>query len=136
MSVDSVQMLLVIFVSLLAAIKTSSVCAVDSQSNSEKCNDPAVAVCRQIEGAISSASDVYWPGETHDLFTVKRNLRVLTRKSAAFEYEQDIGHFALSSTQMATCSVEPGSPEDVGIIVRLNCLKLRTRSSTFSVVPA
>lgn len=137
-SVVSVQMLPVIFVSLLTAIKASSVRAVDSQSNSEKCGDPAVAVCRQIEGAISSASDVYWPGdsETH-LFTVKRHL--LTRKLAAFEYEQDIGHYALSSTQMAACSVEPGSPEDVGTIVRVNCFKLtRTSHSTFgcSVAPA
>lgn len=128
-------MLPVIFVSLLAAIEASSVRAVDSQSNSEKCDDPALAVCRQIEGAISSASDVYWPGETH-LFTVKRLL--LTRNLAAFEYEQDIGHYALSSTQMAACSVEPGSPEDVGTIVRVNCFKLMTRRSTFSrsVVPA
>lgn len=63
-SVASVQMLPVIFVSLLATIKASSVRAVDSQGNSEKCDDSAVAVCRQIEGAISSASDVYWPGET------------------------------------------------------------------------
>lgn len=113
-------MLPVIFVSLLATIKASSVRAVDSQGNSEKCDDPVVAVCRQIEGAISSASDVYWPGETH-LFTVKRHL--LTRKLAAFEYEQDIGHYALSSTQMATCSVEPGSPEDVGTFVRVAFLK-------------
>ena len=32
-------------------------------------------------------------------------------------YEKDIGHWALSSTTYAACSVEPGSAEDVGKIV-------------------
>ena len=34
------------------------------------------------------------------------------------EYQKDISHWALSSTEQAACSVKPGSPEDVGKIVR------------------
>lgn len=31
----------------------------------------------------------------------------------------DISHFAVSSTQEAACSFEPGTAEDVGIAVRV-----------------
>lgn len=34
-------------------------------------------------------------------------------------YTEDIAHYISSSEENATCSVEPGTPEDVGIIVRL-----------------
>ncbi|KAJ3746735.1 FAD-binding domain-containing protein [Lentinula detonsa] len=56
-------------------------------------------VCNQIAQAISSASDVHWP------------LDLL--------YDKDISHWASSSSAFATCSVEPGSAADVGIILQI-----------------
>lgn len=35
-------------------------------------------------------------------------------------YEKDIYHWASSSTQKSTCTVEPGTVEDVGKIVHLS----------------
>jgi hypothetical protein len=37
---------------------------------------------------------------------------------ASPEYSYDISHASISSTQASACSVEPGSAEDVGKIVR------------------
>lgn len=54
--------------------------------------------CHQIAGAISPASDVYYPSSQ--------------------QYSADISHFVTSSTQSASCSVEPGTAADVGVIVR------------------
>ncbi|VDB99546.1 unnamed protein product [Peniophora sp. CBMAI 1063] len=53
--------------------------------------------CAQIASAISSASDVYYP--------------------LSVQYDEDIEHWAGSSTQEATCSVEPGTVDDVGKII-------------------
>ena len=58
---------------------------------------PTSDACTQIKGAISSASAVYFPG--------------------AGSYTTDIEHWTTSSTQNATCSVEPGTTEDVAAIV-------------------
>lgn len=46
--------------------------------------------------------------------------------TVSIRWDADIAHWASSSTQDSTCSVEPGNPEDVGIIVRsrLRCLVL------------
>lgn len=54
-------------------------------------------VCSQIKGAISSASDVYNPGQ--------------------ILYTKDVSHWAVSSSETAQCSVEPGSTQDLGIIL-------------------
>ncbi|KAF8879383.1 FAD-binding domain-containing protein [Infundibulicybe gibba] len=54
-------------------------------------------VCVSIENAISSASSVYYPGQ--------------------LEYQKDISHWASSSTQLSKCTVEPGTPDDVSIIL-------------------
>ena len=56
-----------------------------------------VDTCQRIAGAISLASNVYYPGSQ--------------------EYSTDISHFMSSSTQNAICSVEPGTAADVGTIV-------------------
>ncbi|OCH91179.1 FAD-binding domain-containing protein [Obba rivulosa] len=56
-------------------------------------------VCKQIAGSISSASDVFFPLE--------------------FQYNNDIAHWASSSTQNAVCSIEPGTAEDVGVILQI-----------------
>ncbi|VDB84958.1 unnamed protein product [Peniophora sp. CBMAI 1063] len=55
--------------------------------------------CKQIADAISSSSDVYYPGST--------------------QYDADIYHWSIASTQNATCSVEPGTVEDVSAIVKI-----------------
>ncbi|KAJ8082232.1 hypothetical protein PM082_008079 [Marasmius tenuissimus] len=55
-------------------------------------------VCLEIKDAISPASGVFFPG--------------------APSYLKDISHWASSSSELSPCSVEPGTAEDVGIIVR------------------
>ncbi|KAI0825986.1 FAD dependent oxidoreductase [Irpex lacteus] len=59
----------------------------------------ATDACKQISKALSSASDVYWPGSIH--------------------FTQDTHHWATSSTQQSACSVEPGTAEDVGKILQI-----------------
>ncbi|KAJ6533797.1 FAD-binding domain-containing protein [Mycena vulgaris] len=61
----------------------------------------ALDVCAQIAQAVSSASDVYYPTD------------LLGRYSA------DITHWASSSTQLAACTVEPGTAADVSVIIQL-----------------
>ncbi|PBK61210.1 FAD dependent oxidoreductase [Armillaria solidipes] len=53
--------------------------------------------CQSIADAVSSATDVYYPGSS--------------------SYVADNEHYATSSSQASKCSVEPGSPEDVGVIL-------------------
>ncbi|THH19350.1 hypothetical protein EW146_g1809 [Bondarzewia mesenterica] len=55
--------------------------------------------CEAIAAAISSASDVYYPLSIH--------------------FNSDIAHWASSSSQISTCSVEPGTAEDVGEILQI-----------------
>ncbi|KAF9078750.1 FAD dependent oxidoreductase [Rhodocollybia butyracea] len=70
-------------------------------------------VCIEIANAISSASDVYFPLNILDVVN----------------YSKDISHWASSSSAGATCSVEPGSAEDVGIILQI----LGNTSTPFAV---
>ncbi|EPQ60851.1 FAD-binding domain-containing protein [Gloeophyllum trabeum ATCC 11539] len=65
--------------------------------------------CSQIASSISSASSVYYPG--------------------APQWMEDIEHFSSSSTQQATCSVEPGTPQDVAVVLRI----LGSTNTTFAV---
>ncbi|EMD37315.1 hypothetical protein CERSUDRAFT_94318 [Gelatoporia subvermispora B] len=60
---------------------------------------PAHLACESIARVISPASDVFYPGD--------------------LQYEQDIEHFATNIHQLSACSVEPGTPEDVGAILRI-----------------
>ncbi|KAG7445392.1 FAD dependent oxidoreductase [Guyanagaster necrorhizus] len=53
--------------------------------------------CQRIAIAVSSATDVYYPGSS--------------------SYVADNEHYAISSSQASKCSVEPGSAEDVGIVL-------------------
>ncbi|KAF8182932.1 hypothetical protein BJ912DRAFT_562318 [Pholiota molesta] len=55
------------------------------------------AVCIQIAQTISSASEVFYPGDPL--------------------YEKGIFHYATSSTQNSKCVVEAGTPQDVGKIL-------------------
>ncbi|KAJ7107011.1 FAD-binding domain-containing protein [Mycena epipterygia] len=62
----------------------------------------ALEVCTQIQQAVSSASDVYFPGN-----------------STGNNYEADIFHWAVSSIEQSACTVEPGTAADVSIIIQL-----------------
>ncbi|KAH9953746.1 FAD-binding domain-containing protein [Russula dissimulans] len=53
--------------------------------------------CTRINNSISSASAVYYPAST--------------------QYTADNAHWAASSSAQSTCSVEPGTPQDVGVIL-------------------
>ncbi|SJL13225.1 related to 6-hydroxy-D-nicotine oxidase [Armillaria ostoyae] len=53
--------------------------------------------CQRIADKVSSATNVYYPGSP--------------------SYVADNDHYATSSSQASKCSVEPGSAEDVGIIL-------------------
>jgi hypothetical protein len=53
--------------------------------------------CTQIQKAVSSGTDVYYPGSLH--------------------YLADIHHWASSSSDISACSVEPGTADDVAKIV-------------------
>jgi hypothetical protein len=76
--------------------------------------------CQKIASAISPASDVYYPGSP--------------------QYLADVSHYMTSSAQNASCSVEPGTAADVGVIVRyisicsmeviivVNCLRSSSES--------
>ncbi|KAF8486344.1 FAD-binding domain-containing protein [Russula ochroleuca] len=55
--------------------------------------------CNKISAAISGASQVFFPPTP--------------------QYSLDIEHAILSSTQASACSVEPGSAEDVSVILRI-----------------
>ncbi|KAK0229777.1 FAD-binding domain-containing protein [Armillaria nabsnona] len=65
--------------------------------------------CQRIADKVSSATDVYYPGSS--------------------SYAADNEHYATSSSQASKCSVEPGSAEDVGIILGI----LGKTKTTFGV---
>ncbi|KIP04819.1 hypothetical protein PHLGIDRAFT_75249 [Phlebiopsis gigantea 11061_1 CR5-6] len=58
-----------------------------------------IAVCKQIQQAVSPASEVFWP--------------------LSLGYTKDIGHWATTSTQNSACSVEPGTAADVGTVLQI-----------------
>ncbi|KAI9069033.1 FAD-binding domain-containing protein [Trametes sanguinea] len=80
---------------LLAAALPSA-----AEHNAVEARGAYVSVCQEIRSAVSSASAVHFPG-----------------LDAA--YVKDISHWATSSTAQAACSVEPGTAEDVGIILQI-----------------
>ncbi|KAJ7655937.1 hypothetical protein B0H17DRAFT_1098624 [Mycena rosella] len=61
----------------------------------------ALHICAEIAQAVSSTSHVYYPT---DLLG---------------HYSADIAHWASSSTQLAACTVEPGTAADVSVIIKL-----------------
>ncbi|KAI0060857.1 FAD-binding domain-containing protein [Artomyces pyxidatus] len=58
-----------------------------------------LSTCKAISAVISDASDVYYPPSS--------------------QYAADILHWSVASMANSTCSVEPGTPEDVGKILRV-----------------
>ncbi|EIM87246.1 FAD-binding domain-containing protein [Stereum hirsutum FP-91666 SS1] len=78
---------------LLSLSSCISVCATLSRRSSD-----VNTVCASIASSISSASEVFYP--------------------LSIQYTADNAHWASSSAQSSTCSVEPGTAEDVGTIVK------------------
>ena len=71
------------------------------------------STCDQIAAAISSASQVFFPRKR---VMCRLSDRKLISVQVAPEYSSDIHHAFNSSSQVSTCSVEPGSAEDVSKI--------------------
>ena len=88
-----------------------------------------LCTCNDIAAAISGASKVYFPRMSLSHLCHF----ILMDDQAAPEYLLDIFHASSSSSQASTCSVEPGSAEDISKIVRYLDLMhqlLPTRIST------
>ena len=76
--------------------------------------------CQKIATSISAASEVYNFGSLSCISIVFRD-RIQAKMfiAASVNYLEDISHWAGSNTQVAACSFEPGTPEDVGIAVSM-----------------
>ncbi|KAH8981553.1 FAD-binding domain-containing protein [Lactarius deliciosus] len=57
------------------------------------------STCRRIANAITNSSQLFYPNST--------------------QYNADIEHSIVSSSQMSACSVEPGSAADVSVVLRI-----------------
>ncbi|KAI0825970.1 FAD-binding domain-containing protein [Irpex lacteus] len=84
------------FKALLAVALLAS--AVHADELSQRSSSPS-SVCAKIAKTVSSASEVFYPG--------------------SINYAEDNEHWMSSSTQQSACSVEPGTPEDVGKILHI-----------------
>jgi len=72
-----------------------------------------LCTCNDIATAISGTSQVFFPRMSSLIY----DNFILMGGQASPEYLLDISHAAPSSSQVSTCSVEPGSAEDVSKIV-------------------
>jgi len=74
--------------------------------------------CEKIVNAISSKSQVFHPGK----LCVPRLHCASPIDSGVLgsqEFKYDASHWANTSSQVPACSVEPGTPDDVGLTVNL-----------------
>jgi hypothetical protein len=78
-------------------------------------NEEYYTACKAVETAISNASNVYYPGENKRLPWWCGGANVWTGDPL---YAKGKYHYFASSEQDPACVVEPGTPEDVGEIVR------------------
>jgi hypothetical protein len=98
---------LVQYIIVVAALQGSQV---GTQAGPSQAN----SICLQIANAVSNNTNVYFPGTVSNLIF---DLYLILLSSGEPNYEDDIAHYAGSSTQESLCSVEPGNPTDVGKIV-------------------
>ena len=74
--------------------------------------------CNKIEQITSSDSQVFYPGESGYICPNTSTISETDIESIGSpEFDADISHWANSSSQISACSVEPGTPQDVGLIV-------------------
>ncbi|KAH7103141.1 FAD-binding domain-containing protein [Auriculariales sp. MPI-PUGE-AT-0066] len=76
----------------------SGAAAAEQSTNSARGLLSNIQACQDITRKVSNASTVFYPG--------------------AISYFDDVYHQSASSSEVATCSVEPGTAEDVGVILR------------------
>jgi hypothetical protein len=76
------------------------------------------ATCEKIAKAISSKSQVFYPGKIRVLHLYCAT-PIDSRVLGSQEFKFDISHWANTSSQVPICSVEPGTPDDVGLTVNL-----------------
>jgi hypothetical protein len=75
------------------------------------------ATCENIAKVISSKSIVFYPGKLRVLLYCASPIDSGVLGSQ--EFNSDFSHWANSSSQVPVCSVEPGTPDDVGLAVSL-----------------
>ena len=77
--------------------------------------------CEKIAQSISPKSHMFYPGKLQVF-----GLRFVSCTDPAYldssEFNFDISHWANTSSQVPVCSVEPGTPDDVGLVVNLTLL--------------
>jgi hypothetical protein len=95
------------------------------------------ATCKKIAESISPASQVFYPGELRAVALLCASLIDLGFEDS-FEFNFDISHWANSSSQVPVCSIEPGTPSDVGLIVNFALLRIHSRcpADAFSTASA
>ena len=74
----------------------------------------ATRTCTMISKTISPASSVFFPSMS--LVSLRAHFDEY-ESTASLQYQEDISHWAGSSSQVSACSVEPGTVDDVGKIV-------------------
>ena len=75
-----------------------------------------LGVCKEISNAISAASEVFYPCKSINTLSLT-SIELDLSNVVEWYYTEDVEHYMSSSSQDATCSVEPGNAQDVGIIV-------------------
>lgn len=89
----------VAFSSLSSFLLFNAVYAADGPTLQTRGVIQTFSVCEEIGKAVSSQSAVFYPLQS--------------------SYTGDIEHYMSSSSQLSTCSVEPGAPEDVGAVLQI-----------------
>ena len=107
-------------------------------ANSENENSKYRITCGKIADAVSSASQVYYPGESYSscarLYPHRLRVFILFFLGSQ-KFDSGISHWVNSSSQIPACSVEPGTPSDVGLIVNWSfCQHTLTLSLTFEIL--
>ena len=86
------------------------------------------ATCEKIERSISSASQVFYRGQFR-VICLDVASPIDSDSLDSKEFDLDISHWVESSTQVPVCTVEPGTSNDVGLIVRSVLLPTHSRLS-------
>jgi len=87
---------------------------VSAEANSRA---PKEDACGCIGDAVSSASLVAYPRQ-YFFFGIRPGVYVFYA-AVDLQYDKDIQHWSFTNTQLSECTVEPGTVEDVSVIVRI-----------------
>jgi hypothetical protein len=92
------------------------VTAAEASSNSSQ---SIVATCNLVSRSLSFVSGVFFPGKHFYPSFASACANTIARCIGAPSYADDNAHYTISSSQNSTCSVEPGSIEDVSKLVSI-----------------